>query len=80
MDGQWEIAQGQSICPSWGLESPSGERAVSFQSEMVLRAIHKPLGGVLFLPLPRVDCFMRLMQFLANLLFLKLVHPKGNVN
>lgn len=24
MDGQWEIAQGQSIRPSWDLESPSG--------------------------------------------------------
>lgn len=79
MDGQWEIAQGQSIRPSWGLESPSGERGGSFQPGMVLRAIHKPSGWgsspLFFLPF-----FMGLMQFLAKPLFLKLVHPEGNMN
>lgn len=80
MDGQWEIAQGQSIRPSWGLESPSGERGVSFLSvrELVLRAIHKPLGWGC--PPPQVDGFVELMQFLAKPLFLKVVHPEGNMN
>lgn len=47
MGRQWEIAQGQSICTSHGLESPAGERGGSTGlsvSELVFRALHKPLG------------------------------------
>lgn len=69
MDGQWEIAQGQSLRPSRALESPVGQRGGSTGlsvGELLLRALHKPLGHFLFFFSPKVDCFRTLMQFLAK--------------
>lgn len=57
MDGQWEIAQGQSLRPSRALESPAGQRGGSTGlsvGELVLRALQKPLGHFFFFFPPKL--------------------------